>query len=93
MHIIPESVKEAIRFFGIVLMVIFNNHVRDELINQPRKMTEPGWLNERYEINDRPVEIKCTWTLIYEGKRPKPCPIESYASYRLYKGWKRRNGL
>lgn len=31
MNIYPKSVKEAIRFLGIVLLVIINNHVKEEL--------------------------------------------------------------
>ncbi len=94
MRVHSEQTKEVIRFLGIVLMVIINNHVKEELgVNRVRESNVPEWVTESFEKNDRQVEIPCTWTLIYEGKRPEPCPIESYTSYRLYKGWKKRNGL
>ena len=53
MNIYPKSVKEAIRFLGIVLLVIINNHVKEELgINRrsttPLEFEQKEFLNQHF---------------------------------------------
>jgi len=93
-----ESNKGTIEaFFRVLIIALFvfvNNCAKDELgIRQPRVVREPGWLMESFEKKGISVERKCVRILMYEGKLPEPCPTESYAAYRLYQCWKRRNGL
>ncbi len=94
MNINPELVKEAIRFSGIVLLVIINNHVKEELgINQPRKTPEPGMLKESLKKQGIIPERKCIYTLIYDGRLPEPCPHNDRFFYPGYQQWKKENGL